>query len=273
MFLFCIRVELNLEGRGKGMWWSQGWALSSQERGWNSSLSSWELLPCCFWSRWCFVCLFFSQLALPWRTAKTISLISSLLLSLKTSYTLFHYLIVVLCPYFIMGWWRLPGLSWPFCPLCCPTGRSFLPRALAAAGASQPHSSWGCSALLDSWCSGIVLDVHMYYVLAAHALLGFSDLQVVTARDFGDIAPISKQFSVQSSFILWLFEGKTSAPGAEPAGGLVLPSLWWGIASEPHWWELEILGDWEVVPKKKETRLWTYCCVLVIIRILFLEPG
>lgn len=36
------------------------------------------------------------------------------------------------------------------------------------------------------------------YVFAAHALLVFSDLQVVTAGDFGDIAPIPK-FSVQSS--------------------------------------------------------------------------
>lgn len=63
----------------------------------------------------------------------------------------------------------------------------------------------------------------MYYVFAAHALLGFSDLQMVTLHDFGDIPPMPKQFSLQSSLGLWLFAGKTSAPGAEAAGGLVLP--------------------------------------------------
>lgn len=73
------------------------------------------------------------------------------------------------------------------------------------------------------------------YVFAAHALLVFSDLQVVTAGDFGDIAPIPK-FSVQSSLaFLGCFQGK---PQVLELGLLKdwcfqgIPMM--GIAPEPH---------------------------------------
>lgn len=98
---------------------------------------------------------------------------------------------------------------------------------------------WGASALLRKFNDALAwvwMSKCIVYVLAAHALLVFSDLQVVTAGDSDDTASISK-YSVQSSFgFLGCLRGK---PQLLELGLLQdwcfqgIPMM--GIASEPHW--------------------------------------
>lgn len=159
-------------------------------------------------------------------------------------------MIVMLCPYFIMGWWKLPGLSWLLCPLVLShVGRSFLPSALAI-GRSIP-APWLFGVVLLCWES-LMIFWHCFgcpnvlWCLCSSCFISiswFTDDDWDTARDFGDIPPIPEKFSVQSSLGFWLFAGKSQLLEL----GLLkdwcsqgFPVM--GVASELSWWELEIWG-------------------------------
>lgn len=223
MFQCCIQVELNLEGMGKGMWQSQGWAL---RRGDGIRRVLLEILHCRLWSRWCSVCLFFSQLILTWRTFdKNISLISFLLLSLKTSYILLNSLmIVVLCPYFSIV--EAPWLVLTLLPSLSHMGRSFLPRALAV-GRSIP-TPWLFGVILLCW-ETLMMLWHSFgcpNVLLCFCCSCFISIFWFTGGDcwwFWWHCTNSKIFCAKLTWIFGLFSGKTSGLGAGAAERLVLP--------------------------------------------------
>lgn len=75
----------------------------------------------------------------------------------------------------------------------------------------------------------MILNVQMYcYVFADHALLLFSDLQMVTETLLVILVTFHQSpnnFLSKARLGFWLLAGKTSAPGAGAAEGLVLPGL------------------------------------------------
>lgn len=168
-------------------------------------------------------------------------------------------------------------------PSCAvPRGKEFPAQS---SGCRKEHPSpvalWGGAGLLRkftdalSWfwmskCIAMFLLIMLYYYFLVYRQMVTETLLVILVT----FHQSPNNFLSKARLDFGCLQGK---PQLLELG---LPKDWcsqgfpvMGIAPEPHWWEPEILGDWEVVPKRKETRFWTYCSVLVIIHILFLEPG
>lgn len=178
----------------------------------------------------------------------------------------------------IMGRWKLPGLSWLFCPLVLShVGRSFLPRALVV-GRSLP-APWLFGVVLVCWESLMMLcrDFGCPNVLLCFCwscfitIFWFTDGDWDPPCDFGDVPPIPKQFSVQSSLGILAVSRENLSSWSWGCRRIGAPraSLWWELPQSPTGENLKSWG----IGRLKETRFWTYCSVLVIIHILFLEPG
>lgn len=259
-FCFAFRWNWTWRGVGKGRGSARAELWAARTGDGIASVSSWK--PCTVGSG--FVCLFFSQLTLPWRiSGKNISLISSLLLSLKISYVLFNSLMVaVLCPYFIRdGGSSLASDSLPSCAV--PQGKEF-PAQSSGCRKEHPNPPW----LFGMLCHGFGCP-NVLLCFSAHDLLVFSYLQMVTARDFGAIPPIPVFW-----ILTWILAGckENSAPRAGDPKGLGAPraSLWWELPQSPTGENWNSWGIERLFQKRKKPG---FELTVLIIHILFLEPG
>lgn len=176
-----------------------------------------------------------------------------------------------------MGWWKLPGLSWLFCPFVLSHVGSFLPRALAV-GRSIP-APWLFGVVLVCWeslmmlchdfgCPNVLLCfllILLYYYFLVYRWwlrpsLWFwwrsTNPQTIFCPKLAWILAVCRE-----NLSSWSW-------GCRRIGAL-RASLWWELPQSPTGENLKSWG----IGRLKETRFWTYCSVLVIIHILFLEPG